>query len=112
MGYLFVYLAFSIFGTSFSGAGAVSGGCVVLEWQVAERRYSTSKVRSGACASLDQLYGHTPRPRAKDELQQDGRRGKFTLRIKPHSHQKHLEGSSKPCVHQDTGTGALDVGMA
>ena len=41
--------------------------------------------------------------RDKGEDQQDGRRGKITFRIKPHSHQRCSEGSNKPCVHQDTG---------
>ena len=44
----------------------------------------------------------TPRPRAKVNLQQDGRRGKIAFRIKPHARQRPLEGSNKPCVHQDT----------
>ena len=73
MDYSFVYLALSIFGTSYNGTGAVSGGCMALQWQAAERRYSTFKVRSGACASQDQLCGHTLRPRAKEKLHQDGR---------------------------------------
>ena len=40
----------------------------------------------------------TPHLRAKE---QDGRRGKITFRIKPHTHQRLSEGSNKPCVHQD-----------
>ena len=36
--------------------------------------------------------------------QQDGRRGEFTFRIKPHSHQRCSEGSNKLCVHQDPRT--------
>ena len=43
-------------------------------------------------------------PRAKEEPQQDSRRGKIMFRIKPHSHQKHSEGSNKFCVHQDPET--------
>jgi len=43
----------------------------------------------------------TPHPRAKEKPQKDGMRGKITFRIKPHAHQKCLEGSNKPCVHQD-----------
>ena len=31
----------------------------------------------------------------------DGRRGEFTCRLKPHSHQRCSEGSNKPCAHQD-----------
>ena len=41
-------------------------------------------------------WGDTLCPRAKEEPQQDGRRGKFTFRIKPHSHQRCSEGSNKP----------------
>ena len=36
--------------------------------------------------------------------QQDGRRGKFTFKIKPHSYQRRSEGSKKPCAHQDSGS--------
>ena len=46
----------------------------------------------------------TPRPRAKEKPQQDCRRGKIMFRIKPHTHQRHLEGSNKPCAHQDPET--------
>ena len=36
-----------------------------------------------------------PHPRAKENPQQDGRRGKITFRIKPHTHQRCSEGSNK-----------------
>ena len=36
-----------------------------------------------------------PCPRANEKPQQDGRRGKITYKIKPHTHQRHLEGSNK-----------------
>ena len=42
-------------------------------------------------------------PRAKEKLQQDSRRGEFTFRIKPHSRQRHSEGSNKPCAQEDPG---------
>ena len=45
----------------------------------------------------------TPHPVAKEQPQQDGRRGKFAFRIKPHSRQRCSEGSSKACVHLDPG---------
>ena len=45
-----------------------------------------------------------PRPRAKEKPQQDGRRGEFAFRIKPHSCQRGSEGSNKPCVPQDPET--------
>ena len=38
---------------------------------------------------------YTSRPRAKEKPQQDGRRAEVTLRIKPHTHQRHLKGSNK-----------------
>ena len=37
----------------------------------------------------------SPHPRAKEKLQQDSRRSKITFRIKPHTHQRHSEGSNK-----------------
>ena len=86
------------------GTRVVSGGFMVLKGQVAEKRYPMSKVRSCSYASLDQPCGDTPHPRAKEKPQKDGRRGEFTLRIKPHSHQRCSEDSSQPYVHQDPGT--------
>ena len=38
---------------------------------------------------------YTPCPTAKKKPQQDGRRGEITFRIKPHMHQRCLEGSNK-----------------
>ena len=55
---------------------------------------------TSACAVLEQLWGDPPSPRAKENPQQDGRRGEFTFRIKPHSRQRCSEGSNKPCAHQ------------
>ena len=46
----------------------------------------------------------TPRPRAKEKPQQDGRRGKIAFRIKPHNRQRRSEGSNKPYMHQDPET--------
>ena len=45
-----------------------------------------------------------PRPRAKKKQQKEGRRDKIASRIKPYTHQRHLEGSNKPCGHQDPET--------
>lgn len=36
-----------------------------------------------------------PRQRAKEKPQQDRKRGEITVRIKPHNHQRCLEGSKK-----------------
>ena len=46
----------------------------------------------------------TPHPRAKERPQKDGRRGEITFRFRPHTCQRHLEGSNKPCAHQDPKT--------
>ena len=43
-------------------------------------------------------------PRAKEKPQKDRRNGKIMFRIKPHTRQRCLEGSNKPCVHQDPET--------
>ena len=53
---------------------------------------------------LDSIKKRCPRPRAKEKPQQDGRRGKIAFRSKPHTLQRLLEGSNKPCVHQDPET--------
>ena len=37
----------------------------------------------------------TPRPRAKEKPQQDGRRGAIAFKIKPYIHQRCLEGTNK-----------------
>ena len=42
-------------------------------------------------------------PTSKGKGQQDGRRGKIVIRIKPHTCQRCLEGSTKPCEQQDPG---------
>ena len=47
------------------------------------------------------LKKDTLHPRAKEKPQEDGRRDAIKFRIKPHTHQRHLEGSNKPCVHQN-----------
>ena len=45
-----------------------------------------------------------PTYKGKGKPQQDGRRGEFACRIKPHISQRCSEGSNKPCAHRDTGT--------
>ena len=59
---------------------------------------SSSKI-VGARAAV-RRYSHST---AKEKPQQDGRRGLFTFRIKPHSRQRHSEGSNKPCAQEDPG---------
>ena len=51
---------------------------------------------------LDPTKKDTPSPRAKEKLQQDGRRREITIRIKPVNHQRHSEGSN--LVYQDPET--------
>ena len=46
----------------------------------------------------------TPRPRAKEKPQKDGKRGEIGIRIKPHTCQRHLEGSNKSCADEDPET--------
>ena len=53
---------------------------------------------------VEQLWGDTPHPRAKEKSQQVGRRGKTTFGIKPHTCQRCPEGSNQPCAHQDPET--------
>ena len=50
---------------------------------------------SSSCMALEQPWGDTPHRRAKEEPQQDGWRGEFMFRIKPHSCQRCSEGSNK-----------------
>ena len=63
--------------------------CVVLEWWLND---------------AERLWGDILHPRAKEKPQQEGRRGEIEFRIKPHIHQRCLEGSNIPCVHQDPET--------
>ena len=44
---------------------------------------------------MDPTIKDTPRPRAKKKPQQDGRKGKITFRVKPHTCQRCSEGSNK-----------------
>ena len=46
----------------------------------------------------------TSHSRAKEKPQQDARRGEIAFRIKPYTHQRRLEGSNKPCAHQNPET--------
>ena len=88
--------------TSLHGTGAVAA----RRWNgfeeiahVQGQRSPSKIVGTGVTLRRD-----TPRPTAKEKPQQDGRRGKFAFRIKPHSHQRHSQGSNKPCAHQDSET--------
>lgn len=59
------------------------------------------------------LWGDSPCPGSKDKPQQDGRMGKFTFRIKLHSHQNHSKmilrmvifNSANPCNFVLSGSG-------
>ena len=49
----------------------------------------------------------TLRPKAKEKLQQDGRRGTIAFKIKPHTHQRSLESTNKNSCTQEPGKGAV-----
>ena len=53
---------------------------------------------------IQQQKKDTPCPRAKEKPHQDGRRGEIAFRIKPHTRQRHSDGSNKSCVYQDPET--------
>ena len=86
-------------------------GCVGLERlqgdtpcpRAKEKPQQDIRCWSSGCMALEWLSGDTPCPRS-EKPQQDGRKGKFTFRIKPHSLQRCSEGSKKPSVHQDPET--------
>ena len=84
---------------------------MVLEWlwgdtpcARAEKPQQDGKCWRSNYVVLEWLWGDTSHPRAKEKPQQDGRRGKINFRIKPHSHQRHSEGSNKCRTHQDPET--------
>ena len=58
----------------------------------------------GGCVVLEQLWGDTPCPGAKEKSQKYGRKGEILFRIKPHTCQRYLEDSNIPCVHQNPET--------
>ena len=63
---------------------------------------TAEQLSTGECRSHQKK--DIPRPRAKKKQQKEGRRDKIASRIKPYTHQRQLEGSNKPCVHQDPET--------
>ena len=77
-----------------------SAGCVALERLWGDTPHPRAKEKpqqdirhwSSSCMVPEQFWGDTPCPRS-EKPQQDGRRGKFALRIKPHSLQRCSEGS-------------------
>ena len=55
----------------------------------------------------------TPGPRAKEKPKKDGRRSKIAFRIKPHTHQRCLEGSNKTlCAPEDPTKTELDLPLS
>ena len=44
---------------------------------------------------MEPTKGDSPQPKAKEKPQHDGRRGAVTFKIKPHTHQRLLEGTDK-----------------
>ena len=68
-----------------------------------------SKITTCCWKTIDRRILIPPKKRypismAKEKPQQDGRRGEFTFRIKPHTLHRCSEGSNKPCVHHDPET--------
>ena len=51
---------------------------------------------------LDSTKKDTPHAKAKEKPQQDGRRGKITFRIKPHTARDAQQAQTKPCAPQET----------
>ena len=70
---------------------AILASQLLLEWlrgdtpcPRAEKPQQDGRCWSSSCAALEQLWGDTQYPGAKEKPQKDCRRGKITLRIKPH----------------------------
>ena len=82
--------------------GGVEGCACIVSCENSKKKITAEQPSTGECWIPPNK--DTPHPRAKEKPQQDGRRGKITFRIKPHIHQRHLEGSNKPCAHQDPET--------
>ena len=62
---------------------------------------AAEQLSTGECWNPRKKY--TPRQRAKEKPQQDGRRDKITIRIKPHTQLRHSEGSNKTlCAPEDS----------
>ena len=66
--------------------------------------YSSSTVRTKSQLAAEQPSTaecwippkkDTPCPRAKEKLQQDSQKDVIAFKIKPHTHQKHSEGTNK-----------------
>ena len=56
-------------------------------------RLTAEQPSTGKCWIPPKKY--TPCPRAKEKPQQDSRRREITFRIKPHTFQRHSEGSDQ-----------------
>ena len=55
----------------------------------------------------------TPHPRTKEKHQREGRSSEITFRIKPHTCQRHLEGSNRVlCVPGDTAETEPDLPLS
>ena len=70
-------------------------------WSCVPSLLFTQQDGSNGYVTLEHLKGDTLCPRAKEKLLQDGRRGKFTFRIKSNSRQKCSEGWNKLCPYQN-----------
>ena len=76
--------------------------CTHLLLRELQKQFAAEQLSTGACWIPPKK--DTPHPRAKEKSQQDGRRGEIVFRLKPHTCQRHSEGSNKPCAHQDPET--------
>ena len=80
--------------------GGVEGRALIFS-------YENSKITTCCLTTNDRRMlappkKNTPHPRAKEKPQQEGRRDEIALRIKPHTHQRCSEGSSKTlCIPGD-----------
>ena len=62
---------------------------------------------------LDPIKKRYLTSKCKGEAQQDGRRGEIVFRIKPHTCQRHLEGSNKTLCAPGNPTGTeLDLPLS
>ena len=74
--------------------------CAHLLWELQNTTYA-EQLSTGGCWIPPKK--DTPHPKAKEKLQQDGRRGEIVFRSKPHTRQRHWAWrvQTKPCVLQD-----------
>ena len=65
---------------------------------------AAKQLLTGECWIPPKKEKDTPHPGAKEKPQKDSWRVRIVFRLKPHTCQRYLEGSNKPCMHQDPET--------